>query len=404
MARTYGAIYLRIWRDPDWRTLHYAEQYLYMTLVSQAKLNRAGLLEYSPRRWAEAAVGLSPADVEVIVKNLEQRKYVVLDETTNELLIRTYVRNGDAWKMPKVMAAVVSAADEIDSPKLRRALLLELDRIPLDELSDTPAVNGGTSIRAKIEKCIDQLRALLGGDGPDGATQATPAAPCEQTEESPTDISAEPYGKGIDTPPVASGTCVRAHAVPVPVPVPVPTPPFAAPDGPADHFVPDEGGADEPRRTETAKPPAKRKSRARPKPAAEPPDPEAGARDKLAREVVAWWWERLKIKPAGKGAWFASLAVVNSLLEVGWPAKDVATAARTIGSPLTVPRMEIQLNLDAPAAGIPQQRLGGNVLPFQRPASNDAHLPAAMERARARDAAQAADPARQASPWKAITA
>lgn len=223
MARTFGAIYLRIWRDQDWRTLGHTEQYLYMSLVCQPKLNRAGLLEYSPRRWADANATLSVHDVEVAVKNLEQRHYIVLDESTNELLVRTYVRNDEAWKQPKVMASVVSAANEIESPKLRHALLLELDRIPLDELSDAPGLNNGPSIRSKIEKCIAQLRAVLGGDGPYDPGRA------RASRDTPT----EGYQSATDTPGVPDATGISAHADtgavapsqrPAPTPAPEPEP------------------------------------------------------------------------------------------------------------------------------------------------------------------------------------
>lgn len=230
MARTYGAIYINIWRNQDWRTLGHTEQYLYMALVSQAKLNRAGLLEYSPRRWAEACGDLTPAEVEVAVKNLEQRKYVVLDESTNELLIRTYVRNDGAWKQPKVMASVVSAANEIDSLKLRRALLLELDRIPVDELSDTPAANGSASIRAKVENCIAQLRVILDDGEPDDPGRQTPPNP-DQPDADPSGIGEVPIPQtsGTDRGRVGPGTRAGARPAPEPVPTPEPEPePVAA--------------------------------------------------------------------------------------------------------------------------------------------------------------------------------
>lgn len=73
------------------------------------------------------------------------------------------------------------------------------------------------------------------------------------------------------------------------------------------------------------------------------PNPETAARDKLAREVLAWWWDQLTVKPAGKQAYHASLRVIGNLLAVGHEAKDVATAARSIGTPLTTARMEIEL-------------------------------------------------------------
>lgn len=240
MARTYGAIYVSIWRDPDFLALNCYEQRLYMYLCTQAKLTRAGLLEYSPRRWAGAASDLTVDMVEALTESLHRSRYLVFDETTNEVLVRSYVRNSESWKQPKLMAAVVSAAPEIESPLLRRALLAELGRIPLAELSDEPGTNGAPSVRAKIAKCIGQLRAILGDTGsarPPAADETPAADPENEGNPKPSGTPAEGFGKGIGGQSEVSGTRV---SVPVPVSVPVSaaaaataTPPVADPaDGP----------------------------------------------------------------------------------------------------------------------------------------------------------------------------
>lgn len=93
------------------------------------------------------------------------------------------------------------------------------------------------------------------------------------------------------------------------------------------------------------------------------PDPEAETRDKTAREVLGWWWDQLETKPAGKRAWHASLRVINNLLSVGHEPKAVAAAARTIGTPLTTARMEIELGRMRTAAANGNARSGGGVQP-----------------------------------------
>lgn len=345
MARTFGAIYLRIWRDQDWRTLGHTEQYLYMSLVCQPKLNRAGLLEYSPRRWADANATLSIHDVEVAVKNLEQRHYVVVDESTNELLVRTYVRNDEAWKQPKVMASVVSAANEIESPKLRYALLLELDRIPVDELSDSPGPNNGPSIRSKIEKCITQLRAVLGGDGPYDPGRA----------EAPGGTPTEGYRSATDTPGVPDAKGTRTHAdtravapsqrpAPTPAPEPEPEPryasgtlfdPPAAEAGPAD--------ADKPRG-----------------------NPETDARNKLAVDLTRQWWEGCSKKPTGK--FVGRQQIVYGLLEAEHDPDDIAEALRRCGYSMTRASAEMHLKrIDEE-----RERSASNVVPFVRPGQHQA--------------------------------
>ena len=352
MARTFGAIYLRIWRDQDWRTLGHTEQYLYMSLVCQPKLNRAGLLEYSPRRWADANATLSIHDVEVAVKNLEQRHYIVLDESTNELLVRTYVRNDEAWKQPKVMASVVSAANEIESPKLRHALLLELDRIPVEELSDAPGPNNGPSIRSKIEKCITQLRAILGGDGPYDPGRADP----------PADTPTEGYRSATDTPGIPDAKGTRTHVdtravapsqrpAPTPAPEPEPEPSFASGtlfDPPAA-----EAGladADKPRGKRQSAPSAK--------------SSEEQARSNLAKQLTDSWWQGLEIRPAEKNAFLAARQIVYGLLEAGHAPDAIAEAARRCEYSLTIKSMQFQLKRLAEE----RERDTSNVVPFRRSA------------------------------------
>lgn len=91
-------------------------------------------------------------------------------------------------------------------------------------------------------------------------------------------------------------------------------------------------------------------SRRRKKPVAEV-DPETAARNELAKQVLDWWWTQLPIKPSGKGAYHSSLRVINNLLSVGHEAKDIASAARGIGAPITTARMEIELGRNGRVVG-----------------------------------------------------
>jgi hypothetical protein len=262
MARTYGAIYLEIWRDKDFRALSHTEQYVYWALVFQPQLNGAGLLDYMPSRWAEATSDMTTADVELTLKSLIAKRYVIHDASTHELLVRTYVRNSKVWKMPKAFAGVIPAAAQIQSSKLRRALLADLDKIPLGELSEAPGTNGGPSVRAKIDGYLLKLRAVLDdGEPDDPAGLGEPEADSVRESASGTERVSVPNAYGTDTDsanPVTS-TRVRARAVPVQVPVQVPVPvpstvaPAALPSRETDtgahltlvHGLPDEPANDE---------------------------------------------------------------------------------------------------------------------------------------------------------------
>lgn len=218
MARGHGRILTSIWDDADFLALDEREQRLYLFLISQPNLNHAGLLDLTLRRWSRKARGLTSAELEKLLQSLEAARFIVVDDDTEELLIRSFVRNDGVWKQPKVMGAMVSGALEISSWRLRRALLAEVDRIPLNELSDEPGARG-LSIRQQVADHITTLRNAFGTPPPD---------PSRRGYETP---SATPSGTPSDTPaegdPKAStrgrAPASRAHS-PAPAPAPAPDP------------------------------------------------------------------------------------------------------------------------------------------------------------------------------------
>lgn len=222
MARGHGRILSSIWEDQDFIALTPGQQRLFLFLISQPNLNHAGLLPVTLRRWSRKAQGLTAAEVEELLHGLEEARFVVLDEETEELLIRSFVRNDGVWKQPKVMGAMVSGALEIESRKLRQALLVEMDRIPLDDLSDEPAKTRGVegpSIRRQVAEHISTLRKAFGYPAPN---------PLEEGSGSPSrGGSVTPSGTPSDTPDEGdrkASTRAGARVSPAPTPVPCPDP------------------------------------------------------------------------------------------------------------------------------------------------------------------------------------
>jgi hypothetical protein len=224
MARGHGRILTSIWEDADFLALNEQQQRLYLFLISQPNLNHAGLLDLTLRRWARKAAGLSVADLDKLLTALEHSRFVVVDDDTEELLIRSFVRNDGVWRMPKVMGAMVSGALEISSPKLRRALLAEMDRIPLHELSADPtktARGEGPSIREQVAEHIETLRRAFGTPDPDPSRRgsATPSAtPSGPPSDTPNEGGPEGSTRG------RAGAHVRAAPALSPSPAPTPAP------------------------------------------------------------------------------------------------------------------------------------------------------------------------------------
>jgi len=122
------------------------------------------------------------------------------------------------------MGAMVSGALEISSWRLRRALLAEMDRIPLDELSDEPGARG-PSIRQQVSEQIETLRKAFGNPPPDptGGGSVTPSGTPSGT---PSDTPAEGAGEGgreASTRGRAPTSCAHSPA-PAPAPAPYPSP------------------------------------------------------------------------------------------------------------------------------------------------------------------------------------
>ncbi len=224
MARGHGRILTSIWEDHDFLALRETEQRMYLFLISQPNLNHAGLLDLTLRRWARKAAGLTVAELEKRITELEAARFIVVDDDTEELLIRSFVRRDGVWRMPKVMGAMVSGALEISSPRLQQALLAEMDRIPLDELSDEPTKARGVegpSIREQVAVHIRSLRKAFGNPNPDPSRggSGTPSATRSGT---PSDTPSEGGRKPSTR---ADAGAPRAHSPsPSPTPTPVPSP------------------------------------------------------------------------------------------------------------------------------------------------------------------------------------
>ena len=164
MSRTspYRTIVVTIWDDPDWRLLSAGAQWTYFMLLTQKDLTAAGTMSYNPRKWAKGCDALSEAHVERCVYELQDHRFVYLDEDTDEVLIRTYVRNDGIWKQPNMIRSACKSAVLVSSPLLRAALAFELARMPKSQ--NEPAAKA----------VADSLAVLAPGGVPETAPEPFP--------------------------------------------------------------------------------------------------------------------------------------------------------------------------------------------------------------------------------------
>lgn len=128
MPRDHGRVLCAIWRDKDFRQRSPEAQRMYMLLLSQSNVNNAGVLPLQVSKWARGCEGTSVGDVEAALDELVAHRFVFYDEDTEEVLIRSYMRNDGVLKHRYIWMNALRCAEHTESPVLREVLAEELMR------------------------------------------------------------------------------------------------------------------------------------------------------------------------------------------------------------------------------------------------------------------------------------
>lgn len=129
MARTYARVKTAVWADDEFRGLPPDAQHLYFVLLTSAGLSYCGVTDWRPVRIAPNAHEWSALEVERAAWILHERLYIVVHGDTEEVLIRSFVRNDGFMDQPNVAAAMVRDYARISSPILRGVVVHELLRL-----------------------------------------------------------------------------------------------------------------------------------------------------------------------------------------------------------------------------------------------------------------------------------
>lgn len=129
MAREYALIGTGIWSEESILELSPLEQHAYFVVHTQPDMSRCGVVPYTLRRWAKLSNGHSATKLRAALRGLEQRRQIVIDESTEEVLDRPYIRHDGLLRQPQVVGAMVRDFRSISSPLISTAILAELRRI-----------------------------------------------------------------------------------------------------------------------------------------------------------------------------------------------------------------------------------------------------------------------------------
>lgn len=188
MAREYARVKVTIWGDLDFRALSPNAQHLYFLLLTSPTLNMAGVADWRPARLAKMAKGWTAQRVRKAGDELEAAKFVVADDDSEEVLIRSFVRHDGVLKSPNLTTAMVKDYAGIGSRRIMAALIDEVHRA----FNDNPEWKG----KAEAAKLLAEPVSKGSGMVPEGFAEISPIP-------QPSTLNQQPAGSA------PSGTAAR---------------------------------------------------------------------------------------------------------------------------------------------------------------------------------------------------
>lgn len=145
MARDHARVKTNIWTDDsDFLALKTVEQHAYFMLMSNPGLSYCGVIDYIPSRFDHLAADLTPAKFTKAIAGLRAARFVIIDDRTQELLLRSYVRHDGVLDRVNMGKAVGSAVEAVVSRRIKDAIGRELRRL----MADKPELPGWIGLAA----------------------------------------------------------------------------------------------------------------------------------------------------------------------------------------------------------------------------------------------------------------
>lgn len=193
MARTYARFKLTIWADQDFRDLSDTAQALYFRLVSSPTMSLCGVADWRPNRLAALTRGMTSEGVVLAAKELEEHGFVLADDATEEILVRTFVRHDGLIATPNIAASMVKDYAGTASARLRGVIVHELARLHDDE----PSMKGWAVASALLNEPRIDPSQMPSGNPSGKASGKASGNPSVKAYPNP---SGEASGNGSDIP------------------------------------------------------------------------------------------------------------------------------------------------------------------------------------------------------------
>ena len=166
MAQDFAPLLRTIWGDPDWRELSADAQWAYLLLLSHPDRNAAGLVPMRLRKLARLAADVDPQRLRGALKELDAASFVVMDEDTEEVCVRAFIRRGGVYRHIRMLRGALREVSEVESARIRSALGQELARLPRLAI---PLTNARMAEEARaVQEQVDVLASMLCDAPPEG--------------------------------------------------------------------------------------------------------------------------------------------------------------------------------------------------------------------------------------------
>lgn len=126
MSRTEARIHVSCWQDSDFLALDSRAQHAFFLLISQPNISFAGQIALNIRGWASLAHGMGATRFRKTLTDLASKRFVVVDESTGELWVRSFVKYDGVLSGPNLIVAMTRDYGSIRSARIRSALLEQL--------------------------------------------------------------------------------------------------------------------------------------------------------------------------------------------------------------------------------------------------------------------------------------
>lgn len=153
MARNYAQVRCNIWNDPDFAALSPGAQRMYLLVLSQPKLSICGVVDYLPERWARLGRGMTAGDVEDLIAELADARFLLVDRDHAEVAVRSFVKHDGFAGRWQMVSAMWAAWEAVSSPRLREQLVHEMpDEVWAHDKAKAPAM--ALAIRLAIAEAM----------------------------------------------------------------------------------------------------------------------------------------------------------------------------------------------------------------------------------------------------------